>query len=339
MCRVWLKISIFATIFTDNILKILRYDISDAARWDDFVRESRNGTFLFMRGYMDYHSDRFADHSLLFVDDKGKLVALLPANEARDAQGRRMLCSHQGLTYGGLVLHRHRGTAEVLQMLTLLADYAREQGFCHLVYKPVPSIYHRLPSQDDLYALWRQGWTLSGCNISATVDMLSSVPRHVSPSRRHHLRLGEAMGWQVEADAPLADFWPVMVENLRVHYGAAPVHSLEEMQLLQSRFPHQIRCYLVRQPGSREVLGGAVLYELGEVVHVQYGHDTPLGRQNSVMDFLYLQLQQRYEDRCRYFDFGTSNEEGGRVLNETLIAQKEGFGAHGVAYPTYSITL
>ena len=47
---------------------------------------------------MDYHNDRFKDHSLMvFKDDK--LIALLPANIV-DFNLR----SHQGLTYGGFLL-------------------------------------------------------------------------------------------------------------------------------------------------------------------------------------------------------------------------------------------
>jgi hypothetical protein len=32
---------------------------------------------------------------------------------------------------------------------------------------------------------------------------------------------------------------------------------------------------------------------------------------------------------------GASNEEGGKVLNASLIYQKEGFGGRGVVYDTY----
>jgi hypothetical protein len=76
-------------------MEILRYSPEHASDWDAFVDNSRNGTFLFRRGYMDYHADRFADHSLMAVSS-GKLMAVLPANEAEGT-----LWSHQGLTYGG----------------------------------------------------------------------------------------------------------------------------------------------------------------------------------------------------------------------------------------------
>ena len=63
--------------------------------WDEFIDNSKNGTFMLKRDYMDYHADRFKDFSLMFYEDD-KLIAVMPAslhgNEVR---------SHGGLTYGG----------------------------------------------------------------------------------------------------------------------------------------------------------------------------------------------------------------------------------------------
>ena len=61
-------------------MKIQCYEDSQKQVWDEFVGGSKNGTFLFFRDYMDYHRDRFEDHSLLIWEDNGRLIALLPAN-------------------------------------------------------------------------------------------------------------------------------------------------------------------------------------------------------------------------------------------------------------------
>ena len=80
--------------------EITRYTAAQSAEWNEFVERSKNGTFLFHRSYMDYHADRFTDHSLM-VWNKGRLSALLPANEHDGT-----LYSHQGLTYGGLITNQ-----------------------------------------------------------------------------------------------------------------------------------------------------------------------------------------------------------------------------------------
>ena len=65
------------------MFEIVRYKSENEAIWNSFVSNSKNGTFLFNRGYMDYHRDRFNDHSLMIFKDS-KLYALFPANEEED---------------------------------------------------------------------------------------------------------------------------------------------------------------------------------------------------------------------------------------------------------------
>ena len=45
------------------MIAVRPYTPDEAECWNELVAQSRNGTFLFDRRYMDYHSDRFADHS------------------------------------------------------------------------------------------------------------------------------------------------------------------------------------------------------------------------------------------------------------------------------------
>ena len=87
------------------MIEIHRYTAAYHRDWNDFVSESSNGTFLFLREYMEYHADRFTDYSLL-VYDGNKLLALLPANRSGD-----VLYSHAGLTYGGLIVTTRNTTA------------------------------------------------------------------------------------------------------------------------------------------------------------------------------------------------------------------------------------
>ena len=67
--------------------------------WNDFVANAKNATFLFHRDFMEYHSDRFQDFSLLVLDEKENIKAILPANISANK-----VYSHQGLTYGGIVI-------------------------------------------------------------------------------------------------------------------------------------------------------------------------------------------------------------------------------------------
>ena len=50
----------------------------------------------------------------------------------------------------------------------------------------------------------------------------------------------------------------------------------------------------------------------------------------------YSPVTEVYDGR-RYFDFGISNEDGGRYLNRGLAAQKEGFGGRAVVHDFYEV--
>lgn len=103
---------------------IERYTKAKNGLWDYAVRESRNGTFLHMRGYMDYHSDRFNDFSLLAFDSKNRLIAVMPAN----AEGTT-LCSHRGLTYGGWLMTPRADTNAMFALWQEFTEFAKSAGF------------------------------------------------------------------------------------------------------------------------------------------------------------------------------------------------------------------
>ena len=89
-------------------------------------------------------------------------------------------------------------------------------------------------------------------------------------------------------------------------------------------------------------LGGAVIYECGATIHTQYISASAEGKRLGAIDILFDHLLNNvYNDSCKYkyFDIGTSTREGGRILIEPLIFQKEGFGGRGVCYDTYEWTL
>ena len=169
------------------MITVTRYTPQDHQTWNEFVKQSRQGTFLFDRNYMDYHQDRFHDHSLM-IYYKDKLYALLPANEVVSASSNEIpqkeLVSHQGLTYGGL-LTCNKMTAELTcETFEAIGNYLKQEGFSKLTYKAIPWIYHKIPSEEDLYALIHVGKaSLSAREISTTI-LLQNKLRFSEQRRR-----------------------------------------------------------------------------------------------------------------------------------------------------------
>ena len=308
------------------MFEIRRYTPEHVDEWNQFVAESKNGVFLFDRRYMDYHSDRFCDHSLMFYLD-GRLLAVLPAHQSGDT-----LCSHNGLTYGGLVMSPRLTVVQTMHLFREMNEYLRSQGIHHVSYKAIPWIYHRLSAEEDLYALYHECHARIVARDFATNIYLSAGLRWERVRRRGIVRARNA-GVVVERSNHYEAFWQVLADNLMNKYGVKPVHSLQEIELLQERFPHNIQLYQAVREGK--VLGGVVLYISSQVVHAQYSSASPEGKKLGVIDLLYDQIFKDYRD-YPYFDFGRSTEHpDGSGLNENLVFQKEGYGGRGLCYDIY----
>jgi len=302
-----------------------------SSRWDDFVRASRNGTFLHQRGYMDYHSDRFDDCSLVASID-GKLCALLPACIEGDT-----LWSHRGLTYGGWIVPlKHFDVTVMMAVMDAAALWMKDNGIKRFVYKAIPHIYHRYPCEEDLYALFRHGASLTETNISTTIDLTCPLPLDrgnksgANAARKAGIRVGESDDWE--------GYWQLLSSLLDERYDTRPVHSIQEIRLLQGRFPNNIRLYTATL--GTELLAGVVLYLSMPVAHCQYIGATPLGKESKALTLLFEHLINEYQRLgFRYFDFGISNEDHGRYLNEGLVRQKSRLGGRGIAYNIFEISL
>lgn len=319
------------TLVTQDLqLNIIRYTAEQKALWDGFVTTSKNGTFLFMRDYMDYHADRFTDYSLMFYKG-GRLVALLPGNIEEDTY-----CSHGGLTYGGFILSYHATATVVLEAFYLLCRYLKKvAGVNKISYRTIPFIYHNYPSEEDLYALFRLNARLTERKISSVV--MPGGRCSFNTLHRRKLKLARNYGLEVRQDKAFEAFWLVLEQNLRERHNRLPVHSLEEMIHLNRLFPEEIKLYRVLDGG--ETVGGCVMYLSGEVAHVQYIASTGHGREMGALDILFDCLIHQVYAGKRFFDFGVSVEDGGRYLNEGLIFQKEGFGGRAVMYDMYELCL
>lgn len=319
-------------------MRIERYKTEYADEWNKFVDGSKNGTFLFNRGYMDYHSDRFKDHSLMFYNDRNRLVALLPANESG-----RTYYSHQGLTYGGYVLSPHIHGKEMLSIFEQTLEYLRDQGFEVFYYRQIPYPYQQVPSEEDEYVLWRNNAEFVACGLSSCICVggcmsgKNLVSRHRIQYERNKLSRN---GYCVKHDADIRLFWPILEDNLRNRHNVSPVHRIEEMMLLKERFPKNIVCCVaVNSKGEAEA--GTILYLSKQVVHVQYMSASENGRRTRALNFLMGELIDYYSklNKYLYFDFGVSTEHDGTILNEGLLNFKERLGGRGIVYKTWRINI
>lgn len=306
-----------------------------AAAWDEAVGRSVNGTILHTRKFLAYHGDRFRDLSLLVTDGRGRLVGVFPA--AEDPADPAVVSSHPGLTYGGLVHDGSLYGASLISALGEIAGHYRALGRKQLLYKAVPYIYQTAPAADDLYALSRLGASRCRCDLAAVIDL--AARRRARADRRRACRRADEAGVRIEQGwQNAAGFWRILETNLAGRHGAAPTHSLTEIECLHELFGDQIM--LVAAKIGAALVGGSVYFAAGPVLHQQYTATTDEGRAAHGTDLVIeAGIALAKERGCRYISFGTSTLDAGRQLNEAQYDFKVSFGGGGVIHDQYQLLL
>lgn len=310
-------------------MEIVQYNQDLQNVWDAFIDESKNGTFMLKRGYVEYHSDRFTDFSLMFYDE-GKLVAVLPASLHGDE-----VRSHGGLTYGGIISDRKMTTKKMLSVLDSLLLYLKENNIKKLIYKRVPSFYHTYPADEDVYALFKNKAKLVRRDISTAIYLPDRIK--LSKGKKWGISRAKQAGVVVKKFDDFNLFIEKENEVLKERHNAQAVHTGGELKLLAKRFPDNIALYGAFL--NDEFLAGTLVYVTPTVAHTQYITTTEKGRETFAFDFLGNELISNvYADKI-WFDFGISTEDGGMMLNEGLCQQKETFGGRGFVYDFYELEI
>lgn len=310
------------------MLTIRTYQSSDKNLWNDFIKNSGNATFLFNRNFMEYHADRFQDYSLLIFKDE-ELKAVLPANIEEN-----ILHSHQGLTYGGLVLEKTATFEETAKIFKETLRFLEKENIEKLQLKLLPEFYHILPSNELDQLLFLLDSKLIRSDVSSTIFYEEKL-EITSSNRLRGIKRGIKNDLKVKEETDFSGFWKAVLEpNLMEVHNKKPVHSVEEIELLKSRFPENIRQFNVYL--KDEILAGVTIFETETVAHAQYISANEAGRKQGALDFLFDYLIN-YFDYKRYFDFGISTENQGKTINKGLINWKESFGGRSYVHRFYEV--
>jgi hypothetical protein len=312
-------------------VKVIRYSSEFQAHWDKHIEKSKNGLFLFKRNYMEYHSDKFIDYSLLIFNDKEKLICVIPANITDNC-----VYTHAGLTFGGLVYTNELKVQDIIDIFHLVMEFFRANAVERFIYKPVPYIYSNNPAQEDLYALFLLNARLFRRDVSVTIDLEKNV--RYGSQRKRSIKKGKKKAVIVEQTTDIIDYWALLNEVLLLQHKVKSVHTESEIKYLINKFPENIKLF-VGKDGQGKILAGTLVFEYQNIVHTQYLANSTDGKECGALDVVldYL-IQDRYKTK-KFFDFGISNEDNGRYLNNGLISQKEGFGARAVVHDQYEILI
>ncbi|MGZ7068983.1 MAG: hypothetical protein ACXVHT_11820 [Methanobacterium sp.] len=278
---------------------------------------------------MEYHSDRFEDFSLMFFKGK-KLVGVMPVNIKNDT-----VSSHDGLTFGGMVSDQKMKTEMMLNMFDLLKEFLKDNGVKNLLYKVIPHIYHTIPAEEDLYALFRNNAKLIRRDISSAISMGEKIP--YSRNKKRKIKIGQKSGLKIQESSDFENFMAIEEKRLKEKYGITPTHTAEQINLLAKKFPNNIKLFTAEI--NNEIYGGVIVFESKNVAHGQYQSATDAGLKLNGTDLIFDFLINNYYKDKKYFDFGISTERNGHYLNEGLINYKEQFGARAVVHDFYKMDI
>lgn len=309
-------------------LKISRYSSKFKDLWNRFCQDSKNATFLLQRDFMEYHKDRFEDYSLMVFEDEA-LVAVLPAHKTDYA-----LYSHNGLTYGGLVLSPKVKLPNVLEILKTILKYLENNSIETIDLKPLPKIYESKFTGDLDYALFLVNAKLEKREAASVINL--QKPFKIQSNRKEGVKKAKAHQLEIKEEINFNRFWEsILIPTLRTQFDVNPVHSLNEITTLANNFPQHIKQFNVYHDNT--IIAGATIFETDVVAHTQYIASNEDRQAFGSLDFLFNYLiNERYSDKS-YFSFGTSNANNGKTLNKGLNYWKECFGARTLVHDTYSI--
>lgn len=308
--------------------KVTLYKSSDKDIWNNFAFKSNQDTFLFQRGFMDYHSHKFQDFSLM-VYRNVKLIGLMPANKVNENSH-----SHQGLTYGSFIYAKDLKTTDFIQVFKAVLEFLNSNQITKLNIKELPNIYlHNQINNPLAYLLFKTKAELLRTDLHSVVDL--NYKRY-SKSRKEGVKRALKFNLRVEESQSFNSFWnEILIPNLESKHKVKPVHSLEEITLLKSRFKNNIRQFNVFY--ENEIVAGTTIFETENVAHCQYISGNENKNELGSLDFLHHHLLEVIFKDKKYFDFGTSNFNAGQQINEGLLFWKEGFGARSIPQGFYAI--
>lgn len=316
-------------------LTLRRFQETDTPDWEAFVAQANNGTLFHERKFLGYHpEDRFKDHSLVF-EEKGVFKALFPAVEITDGSSRSLI-SHQGSSYGGIVVREEMSFRESYDYVEALVRHSRTEGFDRIQMTLPPAIYQSRVSNYLDFALIKHGFNYKKRDISSMLTLESSPEQNLQNFRASHrtaVRKATKEGVTIRESADWTDFYALLKENLKIRHNVQPTHTLDELLKLKALYPDQIR--LFGAYWESKLIAGVVNFSVNKDVVLAFyiSHKEEYQNLRAVNLLFYEIIKWCHGTGFRYLDFGifTVNMEP----NFGLGRFKENFGASGVFRDTF----
>jgi hypothetical protein len=185
-----------------------------------------------------------------------------------------------------------------------------------------------------MYALFLVDAKLYRRDSLSVIDLMQK--NKLNQGRLEGVNKGIKNGLVVKEETNFSLFWnQILIPNLEKRHNTKPVHALQEIENLQAKFPKNIRQFNVYL--EDKIVAGTTIFESNQVAHAQYISANENKNELGSLDYLYHHLLTEVFGDKKYFDFGISNENQGKNLNNGLCFWKESFGASTIIQDFYEV--
>lgn len=318
-------------------MEIIKYSENLKDEWDSFIKSSKNGTIFHSMKFLSYHGkDKFTDCSLVFRH-KGRIASVFPA-ALINKDGKLILKSHPGASYGGPIFDTCAGLNAVVDVVDEIVGFAHEEGIDYIDMRLSPRVFHKFPSEELEYVLWYKGFSIVNTELSSAVQLMFETNESIVENMRYNTkqpaRKAAENGVIFQESTDYKTFWEILKSNLQKH-GATPTHTLNEILLLKELLPNSIKLFCSFKDSS--MIAGTVVFIANSVAchtfYIAQDYDYQFFR--PLNHLLSETIKWAHSEGFRFLNFGISTESGGTIINPGLFRFKEGFGAYGTVRRYY----
>ena len=320
-------------------IAVRQYKTADRDLWERFVLKSNNGTLFHKQQFLDYHPlRRFKNHHLIF-SIQGKVTALFPAVIKND-NGKNILSSHPGASFGGIVFPINTGISEIHTTVGALCDYGRKKGFQRIELTLPPIIYLHQPNQYLDFCLFRHGFQYRKREISSIITLNYTPDKILSTFKaetRTAVRKALKSDVVVKVSQDFETFYHILETNLKLRHDVTPTHTLHELQRVKRLLTSDVKLFAAFL--KNKMIAGMTVFICNSRALLSFyiSHLEAYQTYRPVNLLMFEVIKWALDRDYHYLDLGifTVNMEP----NWGLGRFKENFGAHGVFRDTLYLEL
>lgn len=227
-----------------------------------------------------------------------------------------------GASFGGPVAQRPLRVADHHALLEALVAFTHSNGHARIEWTP-PMPHHGIESDEEgEFAALQSGFKAEIAGMESVV----ALPVTADSKLRNLLRKCQREGVEYIGDIDLETFYPTL-EDIYARHGTSPTHSKEELSILKTRLPQDIRFVGATKDG--ELAATACLFRISPASELVFYLCTAdkHKKHNPMVLLIAEDMDRSAQTGCRFYNFGTSSI--GLEVRDNVLNFKQQFGARG----------